>query len=283
MPKFAVHILVFNVQNWMHRLLENCGPHVDKIYIAYSRLPFSYNPLARKNFVNTFHPDFLKDSPYFSKITFIEGDWHTEDDQRNTCLKQARADGMDYLIIQDHDEFYFADDYEQIKKTVSQNPQYDYFMAPWYIFWKSFKYLVVDPKENPIWATAEIVVNCKTPVVFNDKRKLNSKNFMLLDQICFHGSFVLTDLEVFEKIATWSHTMHFDRSLWFLIKWLNWKPKTKCIYPTIPGQNFHAIEYTKALPDEIKNYEVEIVYRNFFSSFMYFMKQLFNKYFLKKS
>lgn len=87
--KFGVHILFFNQSKWILKTLENCGPFVDRIYVAWSETPWSYNKNA-KNFKNESSLDLLKHSKYYDKITIIKGKWEKDEDERNDCLKRAK-------------------------------------------------------------------------------------------------------------------------------------------------------------------------------------------------
>ena len=104
--KFATHVLFYNVDKFILTNIDNSGPHVDRIYVTYSKKPWVYNKKARKNFSNTSNLDLLKQSIFYNKITIIEGEWKYDEDQRNACLKKAQQDGIDYLINHDADEFY---------------------------------------------------------------------------------------------------------------------------------------------------------------------------------
>jgi len=67
--------------------------------------------MQEKYFKNVSNKDLLKNSEFYNKIVLIEGEWKYEEDQRNACLRAARDDKIDYLIIQDCDEFYSDEDF----------------------------------------------------------------------------------------------------------------------------------------------------------------------------
>ena len=73
--KFATHIALFGQDKWIMKNIENAYSHVDVIYIAYSKLPWSYNPMARQEYKNSFDLNKIKNSKFFDKINIIEGDW----------------------------------------------------------------------------------------------------------------------------------------------------------------------------------------------------------------
>ena len=111
--KIATHLLLFNQDQWILKNIEMIGSFVDKIYVAWSELPWDYNPNARGNFKNNSDPKILEQSPYWDKIEVIKGVWNKDEDQRNACLDAAKRDGMDYLLIIDADEFYTDEIYTE--------------------------------------------------------------------------------------------------------------------------------------------------------------------------
>jgi hypothetical protein len=114
--RFGVMTLLYYSEGTIVEMIDNCAPFVDKIYVGFSDLPWSdYNKNARTEFKGSASLDVLKDSKWHDKIEVISGVWKSEVDERNDILSKARQDGMDYLIIQDADEFYHPEDYCQSK------------------------------------------------------------------------------------------------------------------------------------------------------------------------
>ena len=251
--KFAAHVLLFDSQKWILRMIENCGPFVEKIYVAYSELPWTYNPNARNNFKNTADPSILLNSQYANKIELIRGIWEKEEDQRNTCLDKAKFDGMDYLIIQDTDEFYTYNDYPRMIEQIANNPDYDFYKTPWCIFWKSFDYILEGENGSSVISFPEVAINCKRNVKFTRARTPNSKNYFLLDALCYHGSFVSTDDEMYRKIHTWGHAHQFDRDMWYHSKWLKWTESTEDLHPVSPSVFRRAVRFKGNLPEVLIN------------------------------
>jgi hypothetical protein len=283
MPKFAVHFLMFNTERWILPAIDNCGEFVDRIYIAYSKYPWTYNKKARKYFLNKDNPEILKKSKYYSKIVLIEGKWDREEDQRNACYEKAKADGIDYFLTQDTDEFYTPAGYQKIKETVLKNPNQAFYFTKWYTFWKSFDYVLLDDQNQKDSSKPEVVLNCHLVKKFKEKRIPDSDGpSMIIDVICFHGSYVLTDEEVFEKIATWGHAQHFDRTLWFLLKWLWWTPQMKYLHPSKPKVWNRAEKYTGELPAQALVIKTEIKYRNFFQCLIRYFELFIRYYLIKK-
>src|SRR5258708_21945464 len=122
--KIATHVLLFGQEKWIMRNIENAYPHVDKIYVAYSAHPWAYNPDAKNLYKDTFDLNIIRKSKFRDKVTIIDGAWKTEEEQRNTCVDLARAQGMDYLIIHDADEFYYHNQFEDAIKEIKANPHH---------------------------------------------------------------------------------------------------------------------------------------------------------------
>jgi len=240
--KIAAYILLFNQEQWILKTIDSCGPFVDKIYIAWSSVPWSYNPEA-KLIKNNSDPEMLKKSKYYDKIVLIKGVWKLDEDQRNACRLKAIDDGMDYLITQDADEFYTFEDYNKIIQGIKDNPNYDFYKTPWICYWKNKKTAVYAPPpygKGIICGYPEIAINLHTGYEFvrarcPGKNSLRCGSFFTLDSICHHMSFVLSDKECFNKISTWSHSHQFDNKKWFNEVWLKWTPNSINIHPVEPG------------------------------------------------
>ena len=253
--KFAAHVLLFDTQKWILRMIENCGPFVEKIYVAYSELPWTYNPNARINFKNTANPTILSHSKYFDKIELVQGIWDRDEDQRNACLDKAKSDGMDFLIIHDADEFYKHNDYNRMIEQITHNPDYDFYKTPWYVFWKSFDYILEGENGSTVIGFPEVAINCKRDVRFVRARTPNSQHYFLLDALCYHGSYVLTDNEMYRKIHTWGHAHQFDQKAWYCNKWLGWTESTKDLHPIYPSVLKRAVKFVGSLPEVLSDFK----------------------------
>ena len=249
--KIAVHILFFNQTKWILKALSNCGPFVDKIYIAWSKNPWSYGKNS-KNFKNNSDLEILKKSEFYHKIETITGEWKLDEEERNECLKRAKNDNMDYLITQDADEFYTFDGYKKLIESIKNNPDYDYYTTPWICFWKDFKHVLVAEDNNIINGYPEIAINLRKNIKFIRCRRPNSTNHKRLDSICYHMCFVFDkdeDEDCWDKINTWGHSNEFNIDKWYKEKWIKWKPSTENLHPTNPKAWAKAIEYTGILPE----------------------------------
>lgn len=256
--KFATHILLFGQEKWVLKNLENVYSHVDKIYAAYSELPWGYNPNAKNQYKNTFDINTIRNSKYADKIHLIEGIWDFDEDQRNSCLIAAKNDGMDYLLTIDADEFYFHDQLDAIKNQIIKNPDYDYYNVYWQCFWKDFNHVLLDEKGSPYVGTPEICVNLKRDVRFiRCRRPTPDKSFTIPKEIgvCYHGSYVLSDQEIWKKINTWGHAHQFNTKIWFDNVWLNWSEKSTNLHPISPSAWSKAVKFDGQLPEVIADME----------------------------
>jgi hypothetical protein len=257
MPKFATHFMIFGQDKWVMKHIENAYPHFDRIYIAYGKLPWGYNPDARKKYVNTFDLDVIRKSKFNNKITIIEGDWLKDEEQRNACYNQAKKDGMDYLMIRDADEFYSNQDFIKMKDFIIKNPDYDVYRCAWYCFWKTFKYILVPNANEKIVGYPEIFANLnKENNSFKNKRTPFGKSIITIpDVLCYHGAYVFTNEELFVKLKTWSHSTDFNTDWWYNNVWLKWNETMINIHPINPSAWYKAIPYNGELPEILKDYK----------------------------
>ena len=248
--KFATHIILFGQDKWIMKNIENSYPHVDKIYVAYSKLPWGYNPIARNSYVNSFDINILKRSKFKDKIVIIEGDWLTEENQRNVCVDYANNDNIDYLMIHDADEFYHHNDFDVMINSIKKNPDYGLYRVGWYNFWKSFNYLTITNNGDIIAGYPEVFINLKKGVRFVRKRRvLQTTETTIKDVICYHGSYVLTDNEVKEKLNTWGHHADFNVNKWYNDTWLNWTDNKCNLHPITPNSWYKAVKFNGKLPE----------------------------------
>ncbi|OGI08684.1 MAG: hypothetical protein A2Y40_05255 [Candidatus Margulisbacteria bacterium GWF2_35_9] len=252
--RFAAHILAYNCEKLLHLAINNCAPFVEKIYIAYSSAPWTYNANARQMSRNTVTKDFINTSKHIHKIEIIEGLWDTEEDQRNACLAQAKTDGMDYLIIQDADEFYSEEDYKQNLSDIEKNPYYDLYTTPWYSFWKTLDYVIIGKNNEMIIGYPQFAINCHKNVKFNRCRFIETKSIYQLAGLCFHLSYVLSDEEVLEKISIWGHSQQFDFKKWYKRKWEYWDESSVNLHPIYPDSWKKAIPFKGNLPSVLVDF-----------------------------
>jgi hypothetical protein len=252
--KIATHVLLFGQDKWIMKNIENSYPHVDKIYISHSVEPWIYNSSARNQYRDNFDLNKILESRFNDKVELVLGKWDTEEEQRNSCVDAANRDGMDYLIIHDADEFYNEFDWKSIIKHIEDNPNFDYYKIAWYCFWKSFNYILLDASGSKITGYPEFAINLKRGVRFSSKRRPNKTESYTIPPvigICYHGSYVLTNEELLQKINTWGHTNDFNKEYWYNEKWLKWTENMIDLHLVSPSAWSKAIPFTGILPETI--------------------------------
>jgi glycosyltransferase involved in cell wall biosynthesis len=256
--KIGVLVMLYNVDRFLLPMLENCGAHVDRIYATWSSVPWSvYNKSARVKFRNKTKPEIIAGSPYRHKVTLITGEWDDDESQRNAGLDKAREDGMDFLIVQDADEFYTSEGYQQNIAFLKAHPATPYFRGKWLVFWKTTGYVMDYGPPQGIYSNCEnFAVNCRMPVKFVDSRRVNAdlSEAEYVPAVCYHLSYVYSDEDVLEKISTWGHA-HQVSTDWFERKWRHWHPHTRFINPQRPMATVRrAVRYTGELPDVLRDF-----------------------------
>lgn len=270
--KVAAQILYFDCEQFILRTIENCAGFVDKIYILYSPEPWTaYNEEARKQYKNPSSLEILKTSRYYSKIEVLAGVWATEEDQRNHCLVKARNEGFDFMIVQDADEFFCEEDYEINIRALRENPNYSYYRTPWYVFWKNLDNVIVNVypwnaknnsfvkpyKETLLGFSACFAINCRKNVKFSDKRMPNAGDYLMLDGLCLHLSYVLSDDQLQRKLSTWGHSHQVKIKRWLNTKWYGYNGRTKNFHPINHIQWPRLELYKGDLPKELVGFKVQ--------------------------
>ena len=251
--KFATHVLFYNVDKFILKNIENSAPHVDRIYVAYSKRPWSYNKKARKQHINSSSLELLKQSKYYDKLTIIKGDWKYDEEQRNACLDKAKEDGIDILFTHDADEFYFHNDFRNMINEIKKNPDYDYYITPWICFWKTLGYIIQSEKGESIIGYPEVAINLNKKQKFIRARIPSGKNKFMLSALCFHLSYVLNDSECWEKINTWSHSHQFKVKKWYEEKWLKWDLTKEDLHPINPKIFKKVVKFSGELPEVLSS------------------------------
>lgn len=260
--KFAIHTLVFYGADQLHLMIQNTGPYVDKIYLSHSKIPWSaYNAEAKEKYNSAADASMVNSLPFKEKIVWLEGVWETEEAQRNHSLLRAREDGIDYMIIQDVDEYYLPQDFLANLEGIRRNPMYGSYRCPWTVFWKSTDYVIQVREHEGVKVTTvttcpNFAVNVqREDVKFVNRRLVNGINQSYkLPGLCYHLAWVLSDEEVLRKIETWGHSHQFDRKKWYRHKWLAWTPSTKFIGHITRANYLQAVPFKGMLPIELNNF-----------------------------
>jgi hypothetical protein len=259
--KIAVHILAYNVNRFLKSVLLNVEPHVDKIYIAYPEKPFSYNTESYLTKTNpTKIEDFIK--IFTNKVEVVKGEWDNEEDMRNSCFEKAKNEGFDWFLIQDADEFYTENSWKQIKKILFEDNQHDLLVTTWFNFWKSSHYVLVHPNGDIKYTNAGFAIKCKPNLKFISKRLTNAESRKVIDYPCFHYGYVMSDIEMYEKLKTWSHSKETNIEVWYKYKWLNWNSSTVNLHPVIPSVWEKAIRFPFEQPEFAAEFALDFIENN---------------------
>jgi len=261
--QIAAHILAYNVNRFLRPVLENLEPHVDKIYIAHAERPFGYIEESRRTKKNpTTIEDLRAAASGSKKIEIISGDWLTDEAMRNDCLVKARADGFDWFIIQDADEFYTDASWKQIKRSLHQSKTDDHFTTTWYNFWKSSHYVLTSRTGSIKDINAGFAIRCSSDVKFVDRRSCNNQYLKIIDTPCYHYSYVMDDAEMLEKTTTWSHSHEVRSKAWYTYKWLNWNESSRWLNPVYPPTFSRAIRFPMEQPDFAEQFALPVNIQN---------------------
>jgi signal peptidase I len=247
--KFAVHMLAYNVSRFIRPVIENAGPHVDVIYVVYSRHPFAYNK-RKRGAINPTRREELLETQFAHKTVIIDGDWNDEEEPRNACLERARQDGCDYLLVQDADEFYTNEAWHTNKLALTTAVKPAAYKTRWYNFWKSPEYVIQMGDGSITDVNASFAVPCNSNIRFVKKRSVTGgDNIGVLPGICYHYGYALTDEEMLEKISTWGHTVDlFNGKAWYRYKWLGWTPGSRNLNAIFPTSWPRAVKFTEPVP-----------------------------------
>jgi hypothetical protein len=256
--QIAAHVLAYNVNRFLKPVLENIEPHVDKIYVAHSEKPFGYVKGARQTHKNPTTIEDVHNASASSKIEIVRGDWHTEEAMRNDCLKKARADGFDWFITQDADEFYPEKSWKQIRRILLNNKSDDHFITTWYFFWKSSHYVLTDRYGSIKFPNAGFAVRCSSAIDFVDRRLCNNQHRKVIDCPSHHYSWVHSDSEMLEKISTWGHGHELFSSSWYKNKWLHWNESSQWLHPVNPMEFLRAIPFPLEQPDFAEQFALPV-------------------------
>lgn len=241
--QIASHVLAYNVSSTIRAVLENIAPHVDKIYIAYPIRPWNYIPESRQNKTNPTSLEEIRLAGLGFNTEILEGDWETEEDTRNACLKRAKEEGFDWFLTQDADEFYTESSWEMIRKILLRSLHEEYFVTTWYNFWKSSQFVITNEYGDIKGTNAGFALRCKDNLWFKRSRHPNTEKRLVMDCPCYHYGYVRSDLEIKEKIVTWMHATEFNALSWYRHKWLNWNEDTINLHPTVPYSWTRAIRF----------------------------------------
>ncbi len=258
--QIAAHMLAYNVDRYLPSAIASLLPHVDKLFVAYPSRPFNYIASSRVSLGNPTPISILDPFLASGKLEIVHGDWEREEQTRNACLERAEAQGFDWLLTIDADEFYSRQSWEQIRSYLSDHTNVQVIATTWYNFYKSAHYVAVDQYGGIKSTNANFAIRCQRGLRFADRRIPSTREGVILDTPCYHYGYVMTDEEMLTKLKTWSHAGDFDTMRWFRLKWLGWRESTQHIHPTWPICWRRAIRFPLPQPDFAHDFAIEHPY-----------------------
>jgi len=174
--------------------------------------------------------------------TVIQGDWATEQDQRNAG--QEYCADYDWIITLDPDEYLLDTDWDRLINFLEVAPLPAYVPMMQHTYWK--KGFVIDPPED-----YKQIIAVRPEVRFVDKRVINSP-WALAPVELHHFSWARSDIECWRKITHYGHANEFDGLRWFSEVWLD--DLTQNLHPLTPESLKEAIRVE--LPEELERLDL---------------------------
>ncbi|MCP9832593.1 hypothetical protein KBZ14_04295 [Synechococcus sp. HJ21-Hayes] len=233
----ALQVIAFNVDPWINAMLKNAAPNVDKIFIAYPPRPWSYSTKAREYLRNPTALESLEIDSLECAVEIVNGDWERDEDTRNCLLKRAREQGYDWMVIQDADEFYTQESWARLRQKMNEASNSELLITPWYNFWKSPEYVVVNRGTGIKTLNEGFAVRAKeSNVMFTFSRTTNASYKTVIDEPCYHYGYVMDDQAMIRKINSWAHANEMlSARLWYELKWRRWNPNSIYLHPGSPS------------------------------------------------
>ena len=232
--KVGCLVIAFNVDLWIYNMLKNGRDWIDTFYIAYPKRPWCYSEEQRLTNENPTTLDRAKLDSLNIDYKIIEGDWKYDEDTRNAIRCIAKADGCDWLVVQDADEFYTEEGWSELTEIMKQNLGRNIAITTkWLNFWKSNEYIIINHDGSSLSSNECAALSLAEDSYFTYSRSVSAR-LVATRIICFHLGYVLTDKQALLKVSTWAHTKDVRINDWYRYKWKNWKKQTKYLHPGNP-------------------------------------------------
>ena len=178
----------------------------------------------------------------------IVDEWPGQAEQFNEALGIFEAEGIDWALIVDADEFYTPEDIGRLVGQI-RSTEYDALLATnMDVYWKTPDYKVIpDQWDYP-------VVAIKTSKRFKNKRHVEDNVITTNTEreiTLHHMSYVRTHDQMMKKIETFEHSHEFNTDQWFYDIWTWWNPDAINLHPTVPTKFGKAV-YNPA-PEILRN------------------------------
>lgn len=230
--KIGLTTVAYNEQRFIRPFLSHLPSWVDEVVVLVSKTPW-----------NGFHEaqDATSDIARGMGATVVEGDWKTEEAQRNTG--QSLLEDCDWVIVLDPDEYLDNENWEKLHLYLQSSSAHAAVVDHQRVFWK-------DKEVSPCKDYQQLIA-VRPSVQFVDKRVVNT-GFDVAPIELLHFSWARTDDEVWSKISHYAHASDFSIEEWYETVWL--ANKTENLHPVTPETLGGLIK--PVLPLEILNLEL---------------------------
>ena len=199
--KLACVSIAYCEERFISRFIQNMQDRVEEILVLNSIKPW-FGHTETDNTATT--ADSLG-------ATVIQGDWQTEEDQRNAG--QEYFSDFDWIITLDPDEFILDEDWGRLVNFLETAPLDAYVTGMQHTYWK--KGYIIDPPED-----YKQIIAVRPSVRFVDKRVVGSSWGYAPTEL-HHFSWARSDAECWRKVTSYGHAEEFDSLGWFSNVWLD--------------------------------------------------------------
>lgn len=229
--KLGVNITAYNEKQAVN-IVKHFEPHVDRVVVG----------VTRKAWFGEVSPDDTAERLVRETDAAVMcREWETEHEQRNDTMDLLRD--MDYVIVSHCDTWFTAKDLLKLKRM---DLEYRNYTTHVYTYWKDYDTVIYPHLSLP------------TIIVRSDSRFHHLLNIWdgdpnpdRLPITCHHVSWVKTDKEVQDKIASYSHADEIGKD-WYENVWKNWTSDMKNFGPTTPEDFKTVVKHS--LPQEIRKW-----------------------------
>lgn len=195
---------------------------VDQILVLVGSHPWSC-PDPERGFLSTYQTAASLFDPE-RKITVVTRQWCSEHEQRTYGKDWLFAQGIEWNMILDDDEFYNTSQIDSfIVNTLPSNDNVHVYLAPMHIYWKERDLIL--PEANVSYPVFVRTDPKKT--TFHKARSVNvtGGNWVSSehnDLAIHHLSYVRSDEHIRKKVSRFSHADEFKAD-WYEKHWFGWK------------------------------------------------------------
>lgn len=211
---------------------------IDKIIVTCSKIPWEGN----------LKPDNTYELAKQTWAEVYEGEWKTEEEQRNFMLDKLRD--YDWVIVAPPDRFFTQESFNNLKLFL-QDAEPGIYGTFTLDYWKDFD-TVIYPYTYLVGAMFSPFNKYGTPIYFEYANRLHDQpaNALVIPGVTAHHiTWVKTDEEVKSKIESYTHAKEILPN-WYQDVWLNKSKDLTNFAPVTPHDYKKLVKYS--LPSEIR-------------------------------